>query len=85
MVHVRRFLSIHVNEMKALTWKAMFATWNPSPVFEAVAIFAEGLAMSSDKSCSKEIDGENDFALAKAEGNRTAHMEEHAAVASPEI
>jgi hypothetical protein len=30
--------------MKTLTWKSMLATLNPSPIFEAVAAFAEELA-----------------------------------------
>jgi len=30
-----------VNQMKALTWKSMLAALNPSPLFEAVAAFAE--------------------------------------------
>ena len=32
--------------MEALTWKAVLATLNPSPVFEAVARFGEELAMN---------------------------------------
>jgi hypothetical protein len=32
--------------MKALTWKAVLATLNPSPVFEAVATFSEELTMT---------------------------------------
>ena len=30
--------------MKTLTWKWVLAALNPSPLFEAVAAFAEGLA-----------------------------------------
>jgi hypothetical protein len=30
--------------MKAVTWKAVFAAMSPSPVFEAVAEFAEVMA-----------------------------------------
>jgi hypothetical protein len=47
-------------EMKALTWKAVFASLNPSPVFEVVAIVAEGLAMNADESRSKETEGADD-------------------------
>jgi hypothetical protein len=47
------FVVGHIGEMKALTWKAVFASLNPSPVFEAVAAFAEELAMNSDESCSE--------------------------------
>jgi hypothetical protein len=34
--------------MKALTWKEVFASTNPSPVFEALAMFAEDLAIKGD-------------------------------------
>ena len=34
--------------MKALIWKAVFAALNPSPAFEAVAMFAEELVMSGN-------------------------------------
>jgi hypothetical protein len=34
--------------MKALTWKAMLATLNPSHVFAALAGFAEELAMNGN-------------------------------------
>jgi hypothetical protein len=50
--------------MKDLTWKAVFASLNPSPVFEVVAIVAEGLAMNGDEPRSKEIDGADDSAAA---------------------
>jgi hypothetical protein len=35
--------------MKVLTWKAVFASMNPSPVFEAVAMLGEGLAIEGDE------------------------------------
>jgi hypothetical protein len=41
--------------MKALTWKEVFASMNPSPVFEALAIFAEDLAIKGDESYEQEI------------------------------
>jgi hypothetical protein len=50
--------------MKALAWKAVFASLNPSPVFEVVAIVAEGLAMNDDESGSKENDGADDSSAA---------------------
>ena len=50
--------------MKALTWKAVFASLNPLLVFEVVAILAEGLAMNGDESSSKEIDGADDSSAA---------------------
>ena len=50
--------------MKALTWKAVFASLNPLLVFEVVAILAEGLAMNGDESRSKEIEGADDSGAA---------------------
>ena len=51
--------------MKGLAWKVAFAALNPSPIFEAVAMFAEKLPMKDDESNSKEINGANDLALPK--------------------
>jgi hypothetical protein len=45
----------HTSEMKALTWKEVFASMNPSPVFEALAMLAEGLAIKSDDSLQHEV------------------------------
>jgi hypothetical protein len=42
--------------MKTLTWKAVFSSMNPSPVFEAVAMFGEGLASNGNESCEIEMD-----------------------------
>jgi hypothetical protein len=50
--------------MKALTWKAVFASLNPSPGFEVVATLAEGLAMNGDESRSKETEGADDSSAA---------------------
>jgi hypothetical protein len=52
--------------MKALTWKAVFASMNPSPLFEAVAMFGEGLA----------LDGADDSALPKRPANERSHAKE---------
>jgi hypothetical protein len=41
--------------MKAITWKATFAAMSPSPVFEAVADFAERLTLSRVESRYAEI------------------------------
>jgi hypothetical protein len=68
--------------MKPLTWKAVFAAWNPSPVFEAVAMFAEGLAMRGEESLSKEIGGANDFALPKRNRQISALASEDAPLPS---
>jgi hypothetical protein len=57
--------------MKALTWKAVFASLNPSPVFEVVAMVAEGLAMNADESRSKETEGADDSSAAR--GRRASH------------
>jgi choline dehydrogenase-like flavoprotein len=35
----------HLSKVKAQTWKEVFASLNPSPVFEAVAVLAEVLAI----------------------------------------
>jgi hypothetical protein len=51
--------------MKALTWKAVFASMNPSPVFEAVAMFGEALAINRDEYRANEIDGPVDSAILK--------------------
>jgi hypothetical protein len=40
--------------MKTLTWKSMFAALNPSPLFEAVAAFAEALATQDRQICFKQ-------------------------------
>lgn len=40
--------------MKTLTWKSMLAALNPSPLFEAVAAFAEELATRDSQICSKQ-------------------------------
>jgi hypothetical protein len=36
-------------------WKAVFAALNLSPVFDAVAMFAEGLAMRDDESAQRRL------------------------------
>ena len=40
--------------MKTLTWKSMLAALNPSPLFEAVAAFAEGLATRDKQICPNQ-------------------------------
>ena len=54
MIFVNRLLWSISAQMSALTWKAVFASLNPSPVFEVVAAFAEGLAMDDDESPSQK-------------------------------
>jgi hypothetical protein len=41
--------------MKALTWKEVFASTNPSPVFEALAMLAEDLVIKGDESYQHEV------------------------------
>jgi hypothetical protein len=43
--------------MRTLSPKTLLAVLNLSPVFEAVAIFAERLVLNGDKSKAGEIDG----------------------------
>ena len=54
------FLVDRISEMKTLMWKDVFASLNPSPVFEVVAILAERLATNGDEFCSRNIDDAND-------------------------
>ena len=51
--------------MRALTWKAVFASMNPSPVFEAVAMLGEELAIDGDECRANEIDVAVDSAVLK--------------------
>ena len=51
--------------MRALTWKAVFASMNPSPVFEAVAMLGEELAINGDECRANEIDVAVDSAVLK--------------------
>lgn len=62
--------------MKALTWKALFASMNPSPVFEAVAMFGEALAINDDASRAKKIDEAVDSAVLKRLPNERLHSRE---------
>jgi hypothetical protein len=70
--------------MKGLAWKVAFATLNPSPIFEAVAMFAETLPMKDDESSSKEINGASDLALPKRNMQGGVLAGEDAPVESPE-
>ena len=40
--------------MKTLSWKSMLASLNPSPLFEAVAAFAEALATKDREICPQQ-------------------------------
>ena len=46
--------------MKAPAWKAMLAALNPSPVFQAVAIFAEEMAANDTDliELNRQVQGE---------------------------
>ncbi len=62
--------------MKALTWKAVFASMNPSPVFETVAMFGEALAIKGDESRENEIDEAVDSAILKRLPNERLNSRE---------
>jgi hypothetical protein len=47
-------------KMKAVMWKAIFASLNPSPVFESVAMFAEALTIGRCYCGSRKVDGEDE-------------------------
>ena len=51
--------------MRTLSPRALLTAFNPSPVFEAVAIFAERLVLNRDESKPSEIDGPYNFAVPK--------------------
>jgi hypothetical protein len=53
--------------MKATTWKAVFASMSPSPVFEAIAEFAEVRTDQRRRRLAKQIDDTN--CLPWARGN----------------
>ena len=55
-----------MSKMRTLSPKTLLAALNPSPVFEAVAIFAERLVLNGDESKTGEIDGADDFAVANS-------------------
>lgn len=48
-------LAEHLSEMKGLKWKDVFASLNPSAVFEVVAMLAEELAMNGEESVQKRL------------------------------
>jgi len=52
--------------MNALNWKSLFAALNPSPIFEVVGLFAEGLATSGDEIHFNETGDPITFSSAKA-------------------
>jgi hypothetical protein len=66
-------------------WKAVFASLNPSSVFEAVAILAEGLAMNCGEYCSEEIEAADDSAVSKREANSDCTLKDDAAQPLSEI
>jgi hypothetical protein len=42
--------------MKVVTWKAVFAGMNPSPVFEAIADFVDAMSNGRDRVPLKKTD-----------------------------
>jgi hypothetical protein len=71
--------------MRTLSQKALLAALNPSPVFEAVAIFAERLALNCDESGPSKIDGAGNFALPKQRGQTNLRFSEDTALPLSEI
>ena len=61
--------------MRTLSSKTLLAALNPSPVFEAVAIFAERLALNSDESRPNEIGMADNFAVPKRRGQMSARFQ----------
>jgi hypothetical protein len=59
-------------------WKAVFAALNPSPIFEAVAMFAEKLPMKDGECSSKEINGASDLALPNRDRQRSVPTDDDA-------
>ena len=55
--------------MRTLSSKALLAALNPSPVFEAVAIFAEQLVLKGDEAWPSESERADNFAWRSGETN----------------
>jgi hypothetical protein len=71
--------------MRTLSPKALLTAFNPSPVFEAVAIFAERLVLNGDESKPSEIDGEDNFGVAKRRGQMSSRFNEDTALPLSDI
>jgi hypothetical protein len=72
--------------MRTLSPKALLAGLNPSPVFEAVAIFAEGLVLNSGgESGPSEIDRADNSVVPKWRGQMSARFNEETALPLSDI
>ena len=78
-------LQEHVSKMRTLSPKALLTAFNPSPVFEAVAIFAERLVLNGDESKPSEIDGADNFVVPKRSGQMTLRFNEETALQLSDI
>ena len=67
-------LEEHVSKMRTLSSKTLLAALNPSPVFEAVAIFAERLALNGDESRPNEICVADNFGVQKRRGQMSVRF-----------
>lgn len=61
--------------MKALTWKEVLVALNPSPVFEVMEMFAEGLVIRGGERRANKIGGANEFGVPKLDGQMSVHTE----------
>ena len=59
--------------MKALSWKSVFATLNPSPVFEAVGMLAEEFAMKGERPIHRRLTALADSKVPKREAHTRSH------------
>ena len=69
--------------MKALTWKSVLVTLHPSPVFEVMEIFAQGLAIRDNERRPKKVGRANHFELPKR-NNQTSVRAEYLQLLSAE-
>jgi hypothetical protein len=71
--------------MRTLSPKALLTAFNPSPVFEAVAIFAQRLVLKGDESKPSEIDGADNLVVPKRSGQMTLRFNEETALQLSDI
>ena len=69
-----------MSKMRTISSKTLLAALNPSPIFEAVAIFAERWVLNDDESKAGEIDGADNFAVAKRRVQMSSRFNEDAAL-----
>jgi len=71
--------------MRTPSATTLLAALNPSPLFEAVAIFADRLVVRGDEFPSSEIDGAHTFAVPKRRRQMTLRFEQNAALPLTEV